>query len=243
MIRSAKRSPRSLCEPRQILRQRTKPRSSCSEWLFVGSTPGVDESPEGSPVHEDVLAAAADATNAERSSALEQPLDVRSESVHLPLEAATAESAVANTVPFAEEQLREEHQTAAELGYRLVLALGEFDELSHQVRPADLAPLYGPEEELSTAVADENAAGAAQEAFHRLHGPIGGDLEHRRELGGEHPQRPVVASPPPGRAIGMFDTLGGRVLVRLLDGYRQRRTDAVLELTERPERVKAPKCG
>jgi hypothetical protein len=119
MMRSAKRPPRSLWEPKFFLRHRTKARSSRSAWLFVGSTSSLSTKvPQGELVFEDVGAGAANAAHVEAPPWARSPPTTGRRGGHEGAESSARDGAVADAVPFVDHQLRPEEQIFAELARR-----------------------------------------------------------------------------------------------------------------------------
>src|SRR5260221_12244566 len=97
--------------------------------------------------------------------------------------------------------------------------------------PTDLAPIHRPEVERLRSIADEDSAKRAVERLERRLAVVGEDLEHRRRLRRDGPERAGRAGLQPARAVGVLDRAGADAPPRLLHRGRAPVADA------RPDRA------
>src|SRR5260370_34813950 len=89
--------------------------------------------------------------------------------------------------------------------------------------PTDLAPIHCPEVERLRPIADEDSAKRAVERLEGRLAVVGEDLEHRRRLRRDGPERARRAGLQPARARGALDGADTAALPRGLDRGRARR--------------------
>jgi hypothetical protein len=185
---------------------------------------------------EDVRATSAHAWKAQVDPALEEVLHACAKHHALAAKRRARESTVAHPMPLVEQLMAKEQEVLSQLRDFEILILGERQELTEQVRPADLAHVHRPEPELRSSVANEDPAGGSEQLAQVVPAPVERDREDGDERGRNGPDRARAARQAPTGGVYMLHALLTRVLECLLDGRRQRIAQPLLGFAQRSER-------